>query len=441
MIRYYVKLGVLSIRKNPVLSALMVAAIATGISACMTILNINYIMSGNPIPHRSDVLYHVQLDSWDPNQSADDGGLTEPPDQLTYVDGTALLQAGEARRQVLSYRSSRVLQPSDRDLRPFEVSSRSTTGDFFPMFDAPFLYGRGWDKTADDTLEQVVVLGKEINERIFGGEDSLGRTVMMNGDVYRVVGVLDEWNLLPRFYDVSTQPFEEVEEVFFPFSVSIAREVGGSGNTNCWKPWDDAGWNAFLNSECVWMQMWVELHGADEKQDYMAFLDAYVESQKALGRFPRPLNNRLNDVMEWMADQEVVADDVQVLLGLAILFLIVCLLNTIGLLLAKIMRRSGDISLRRALGASRNAIFSQYIVEAGVIGFCGGLLGIGLTWLGLKGIEVLYRQYEFVENLVRMDWVMIFAAVVLAILSALGAALYPTWRACRIHPAAQLKTL
>src|SRR5690606_8013063 len=342
MIRYYIKLGVLSIRKNPVLSALMVAAIAVGISACMTILNINYVMSGNPIPHRSDVLFHVQLDSWDPNQSAGDGGLSEPPNQVTYLDGTALLKARKARRQVLSYQSSRVVQPADRDLRPFEVNARSTTADFFPMFDVPFLYGRGWDQAADDSQEQVVVLGKEVNERRFGGEDSVGRTLVMNGEVFRIVGVLDDWYLVPRFYDVTTQAFNEVEELYFPFSVSVANEVNGSGNTNCWKPWGDTGWNAFLNSECVWMQMWVELHGQEEKQDYMAFLDAYVESQKAVGRFPRTLNNRLNNVMEWMADQEVVADDVQVLLGLAILFLIVCLLNTIGLLLAKIMRRSGD---------------------------------------------------------------------------------------------------
>ncbi|MEX2124025.1 MAG: ABC transporter permease [Woeseia sp.] len=439
MIRYYVKLGLLGIRQNPVLSALMVAAIAVGIGACMTIINIDYVMSGNPIPQRSDVLYHVQLDSWDPNEPANEPN--EPPDQVTWLDGTALLEAAKGRRQVLSYRSSRVVQPADPELRPFEVSARSTTADFFPMFDVPFLYGRGWDKSADDTLEQVVVLGKEINERIFGGEDSVGRTLMMNGDVFRVTGVVDEWAPIPTFYDVSTGPFNEVEEVYFPFSVSVAREVGGNGNTNCWKPRDEAGWNSFLNSECVWMQFWVELHGADEKEDYMAFLDAYVESQKALGRFPRPLNNRLNDVMEWMADQEVVADDVQVLLGLAILFLIVCLLNTIGLLLAKIMRRSGDISLRRALGASQSAIFSQYIVEAGVIGLGGGIIGIGLTWLGLKGIEILYSEMEFIENLVRMDWVMILAAIALAIVSALGAALYPTWRACRIHPAAQLKTL
>ena len=439
MIRYYIKLGMLGIRQNPILSALMVAAIAVGIGACMTIINIDYVMSGNPIPQRSKVLYNVQLDSWDPNEPAEEPN--EPPNQVTYLDGTALLAAAEGRRQVLSYRSTRVVQPADPDVRPFEVSARSTTADFFPMFDVPFLYGRGWDKSADDTLEQVIVLGREINERLFGGEDSVGRTLTMNGEVFRITGVIDEWTPIPKFYDVTTGPFDEVEEVYFPFSVSIAQEVGGDGNTNCWKPRDDAGWNSFLNSECVWMQFWVELHGADEKRDYMTFLDAYVESQKQLGRFPRPLNNRLNDVMEWMADQEIVADDVQVLLGLAILFLVVCLLNTIGLLLAKIMRRSGDISLRRALGASRSAIFSQYIVEAGVIGLGGGIIGIGLTWLGLKGIEILYRELEFIENLVHMDWVMVFAAIMLAILSALGAALYPTWRACRIHPAAQLKSL
>jgi putative ABC transport system permease protein len=438
MFRYYLKLAVLSIRKNPILSALMVAAIAIGIGACMTIVNIDYVMGGNPIPHRSDVLYHVQLDSWDPISPARDPD--EPPDQVTYLDGTALLKAAKARRQVLSYRAGRVLEPHDSDIRPFEVMARTPTADFFPMFDVPFLYGQGWDKAADDNLERVVVLGKEINEQVFGGENSVGRTIVLNGETFRVTGVIDTWEPIPRFYDVSNGPFEEVEDLFFPFSVAIDNELGNSGNTNCWKP-TEGGWDAFLNSECVWMQFWVELHGEKEKQEYMAFLDAYAESQRELGRFPRPLNNRLYDVAEWMEHEEVVADDVQVLLGLAILFLVVCLLNTIGLLLAKIMRRSGDISLRRALGASRGTIFLQYIVEAGLIGLTGGVIGVALTWLGLKGIEVLYGQFDFIGNLVRMDWLMILTAVVLAIISALGAALYPTWRACRIHPASQLKSL
>ena len=140
-----------------------------------------------------------------------------------------------------------------------------------------------------------------------------------------------------------------------------------------------------------------------------------------------------------MEINEVVEEDVSVLLGLAVLFLIVCLLNTIGLLLAKVMRRAKDISLRRALGASRRALFSQYLIEAGMIGVAGGVFGIGLTWLGLRGIENLFSVYDFIERLVQMDWVMVSFAVALAVVSALGAALYPTWRACRITPAAELR--
>lgn len=439
MFRYYLKLGVLSIRRNPVLSGLMVAAIAVGIGAFMTIVTIDYVMGGNPIPHRSDLLYYVQLDNWDPYEAANEPDL--PPRQVTYRDGTALLAARKARRQVLSYRTWRVIQPDDPDQLPFDAQSRSTTADFFPMFDTPFLYGSGWDKAADDDLEYVVVVNREINERLFGGENPVGQTITMNGDPYRITGVLDTWLPTPKFYDVNNNDFGEPEEVYFPFSVSIAQELSSDGNTNCWKPPEENGWEAFINSECVWMQFWAELHGEQEKQEYHAFLDAYVETQKDLGRFPRPMNNHLSNVMEYMEIENVVDDDVQVLLGLAALFLVVCLLNTIGLLLAKVMRRAGDISLRRALGASRNAIFSQYIVEAGLIGLAGGLLGIGTTWLGLQGIRMLYGEYDFVERLIAMDWVMVSVAICLAIMAALGAALYPTWRACGIQPASQLKTL
>ncbi|HZW59925.1 MAG TPA: FtsX-like permease family protein, partial [Woeseiaceae bacterium] len=174
---------------------------------------------------------------------------------------------------------------------------------------------------------------------------------------------------------------------------------------------------------------------------YLAFLDSYVNSQKELGRFARPLNNRISDVMRYLEAEEIVDDSVRIMLVLAILFLVVCLLNTIGLLLAKVMRRSGDISLRRALGAPRGAIFTQYIVEAGLIGFTGGLFGLLLTWFGLQGIRGLYADLQFVDKLAQLDWLMVLAAIALAILSALGASLYPTWRACGIHPASQLKTL
>lgn len=436
MFNYYLKLGWLSIRRNPLLSTLMVAAIAVGIGACMTTITVNYLMSGNPIPHKSDQLFYVQLDSWDPNTSSEEP--LEPPDQLTYTDAMALMRADKAFRQVASNRSGLVLEPQGEGELPFTVDTRNTWADFFPMFDLPFLYGSGWDANADAGMERVVVLSREINERVFGGEDSVGRSVRLNGMDFRVVGVIGHWLPVPKYYDVTNGAFNEPEEIFIPFTVAVEYQLPRNGNTNCWKPPEGNGNEAFLASECVWIQFWAELRNEQEKQEYLDFLNAYTEQQKALGRFQRPLNNRLDNVMEWMEREEVVDDDAQVMLGLSLLFLIVCLLNTIGLLLAKFLGKAGDIGLRRALGATRRTLFVQHMVESGLIGLGGGILGLGLAWLGLRGIELLFG--EFVENLVAMDWVMVLTAIALAIFSALLAGLYPTWRACRIAPAGQLKT-
>lgn len=437
MFRYYLKLGTLSIRANPALSALMVAAIAIGIGACMTIVTVRHVMSDNPISTKNDVLFHVQVDNWDPDDPY--GDADDPPAQMTYLDARALLDTGRAHRQVVSFKSDRVVQPEGEDERPFQESVRATTSDFFQMFDVPFAFGAAWDRSADQAEEPVVVLASDMNERLFGGEDSVGRMLTMNDKPYRIVGVLADWTPMPKFYDLNNNPYEEPEEIYLPFSLAISGDFGSNGNTNCWKPIGDGGYEAFLGSECVWVQMWVELQDDSQKQAYLHSLNAYVEEQKQLGRFPRPMNNRLSTPSEWLANQEVVDDQVNVLLSLAVLFLVVCLLNTIGLLLAKVMRRVNDISLRRALGASKSTLFAQYIIEAGMIGVAGGFLGIGLTWLGLRGIENLYSEYEFIQHLVRMDWSMVGLAVALAIVSALGAALYPTWRACSVSPASTLR--
>jgi putative ABC transport system permease protein len=435
MFSYYLKLGWLSIRRSPLLSILMIAAIAVGIGASMTTITVNYIMSGNPIPHKSDQLFYVQIDNWDPNEQGDEG--YELQDQITYIDAMALMKANKAYRQIASNRSYVVLEPQGDDEMPFSIGTRNTWSDFFPMFDLPFRYGAGWDASADRNLERVAVLSEAINEKVFGGENSVGRSVRLNGMDFRVVGVLDEFLPVPKFYDVTNGAFDEPEEIFIPFNVAVEYQFSRSGNTSCWKTPDGDDFQAFLNSECIWIQFWAELRDEQEKQDYLAFLDAYVEQQKELGRFPGLIDNRLSNVMEWMKIQKVVDEDARVMLGLSLLFLLVCLLNTIGLLLAKFLGKSGDIGLRRALGASRSSLFIQHMIEAGLIGLGGGMGGLALAWLGLRGIEMLLG--DFAENLVGLDWLMVLTAIGLAIVSALLAGLYPTWRACRITPASQLK--
>lgn len=436
MFSYYLRLAFKSMKRNPILSALMITAIALGIGASMTTITVNYLMSANPIPHKSDQLYYVQLDSWSPHEPANEPN--EPPDQITWTDATNLMANKKAFRQSAIASSGAVVEPTEQDQKPFTASIRLAFSDFFPMFDVPFLYGSGWSAESDEKRELVAVISKATNDKVFGGGNSVGNTMRIAGENFRIIGVLDDWLLVPRFYDVTTGAFSETEEIFMPFYLKQDLELTNSGNTNCWKPPEGEGFAAFLQSECVNFQMWAELPTAADKAEFMDFLNSYALEQKALGRFPRELNNRLSNVMEWMENQEVVADDAQIMMWLSFMFLLVCLLNTIGLLLAKFTGKSAEIGLRRAVGASRTDLFLQHLVETACIGIAGGILGLGLAFLGLEGIKTLYG--EFVQNLVGLDFTMVVSALLLALVSSILAGMYPTWRACNIAPASQLKS-
>jgi putative ABC transport system permease protein len=440
MFSYYLKLAFKSIKRNPILSLLMVTAIALGIGASMTTITVNYLMSADPIPHKSQQLFYVQVDSWDPHEGFSDNSddVNPPPSQLTWTEASNLMAAKKAKKQTAMAKSGGIIQPQDVNAKPFEASIRLTFGDFFSMFDVPFQYGSGWDQQSDAKRDMVVVLTKNINDKVFGGENSVGKDLVMAGKNFRVVGVMDNWQPVPKFYDVQNGAFDEPEEVFMPFYLKEELELPNWGNTSCWKSPEGEGFKAFLRSECINFQMWVELPDQQAKADYLAFLDNYVAEQKSLGRFPRPLNNRLSDVMTWMDSQKVVEQDAKLMLWLSFMFLLVCLLNTIGLLLAKFTGKAAEIGLRRAVGASKAELFKQYIIEAGCIGLLGGIAGLGLAVLGLQGIKSLYGDY--VDNLSSLDGNMVVLALLLAVISSVLAGLYPTWRACSIAPASQLKS-
>jgi len=179
------------------------------------------------------------------------------------------------------------------------------------------------------------------------------------------------------------------------------------------------------------------LPDAAAAQKYRVFLNNYASEQQRIGRFNWPAHTQLRDVMSWLNYRHVVPSEVNILLLVSFGFLFVCLLNAMGLMLAKIMGRAGDIGVRRALGASRRAIFVQCLVETGVVGLAGGLFGLVLTALGLLAARSLMTK-EF-AGLARLDFVDVAAAVVLGVLATVVAGLYPTWRAAHVRPAWQLK--
>ena len=437
MFAYHLRLALKSLRRNPVLSGLMVGAIALGVGVCITTLTVYRMISGNPIAHRNDVLYAVTLDSWDPSEPIEPSTPEMPPLQVTYLDAMAMYASDIPSRKVMMRTAALVIDMDRRDLKPYLTLSRLTTHDFFGMFDVPFRYGGAWDEAADRAAQPVAVLSRATNLKAFGGTNSVGKTIKLDGRDYKVIGVLDEWTPIPKIYDLNTGPLEKIEDVYIPFSIGTEREIPTAGNTRCWQRKPIDSYRDFLNSECVWMQFWAELTSRKQVEEFQTFIDNYAREQKKLGRFQRPLNNRLSRPDEWLRTNRVVATDNRVLVGLSFMFLIVCLLNMIGLLLAKFLGAAPIAGLRRALGARRGVIFQQHLIEAGVIGLAGGVLGIVVAAAGLVSVRKLYDNYEALTHL---DLTMAGATLAIAVLSGVIAGLYPTWRVCRMQSATYLKT-
>jgi len=430
-------------KRHPGLAALMVLAIALGIAVCTVTFTIYHAMATNPIPEKSAQLHAVTLDTWSPERPYEDEKPENPPQLLTYRDAMFLYGAKAAPRSVVMYKSGSLLLPERAGIKPFQAMLRVTSHAFFPMFDVPFQYGQGWDAAADAGPQPVVVISHETNEKVFAGENSVGRMLKLGKVEYRVVGVLRPWAPSPKFFDLNNGSFEDPEDAYVPFGWGKALELPVYGNTNCWKPEVGDGYQDFLNSECVWLQFWADLPTKAARDEYQAFVDNYARSQKATGRFQRPLNNRLYDVDQWLDRNEVVQKDNRVLIGIALLFLAVCLVNVVGLLLAKFLNAAPLTGLRRALGASRKDIVRQHMVEVLLIGLAGGVLGLLLAIGGLAGIRSIYDS-DFsggsYERLTQIDPVVVLITLGLSLVAGAIAGLYPAWRIGRTAPAIYLKT-
>ncbi len=250
--------------------------------------------------------------------------------------------------------------------------------------------------------------------------------------------MLDRWTPQPRVYDAVNDKFGEVEGVFLPFSRAIDQQMDIWGNNNCaLRPFPDPGWDGHLHSECVWLQFWAELPDAAQVQRYRSLLDGYAAEQQRNGRFHWAPLTRLYNARQWMLQQHVVANESRILVVVSFSFLFVCLVNAVGLMLAKFMSRAAETGVRRALGANRRAVFAQCLVETGVIGFAGGLLGLALTAAGLVGARAVLSKD--MGNLTHLDLTDVVIAVLLAVTAAVLAGIYPTWRATQVQPAWQLK--
>jgi putative ABC transport system permease protein len=219
---------------------------------------------------------------------------------------------------------------------------------------------------------------------------------------------------------------------------SLDLQMDNAGRNSCRGVITYTTWEGYLQSNCVWLMPWVELDTASDVTRYRNFIEGYAADQQRAGRFGWAPNVRLLNVMEWLDKMHVVPPESRISLVVALSFFVICLVNTIGLLLAKFMRRAGEIGVRRALGATRHEIYAQYLIEAAAVGLAGGILGLLFTAIGMSGVGLLFEPE--IARLAHLDVSLIGLTLALAIFATVAAAFYPAWRAAQVQPAWQLKS-
>ena len=440
MFGYYLDLALRSLGRNKVLTALMVLAIAVGIGASMTTLTVVHLLSGDPLPGRSHTIFYPQLDPIPGNKDS-----SEPPDMLDYRSALDLWRAHRADRQALVVQSPVRLNSAQAGKPAVMTTMLSATTDFFSMFDVPFRYGSPWSEQDDAARARVVVISDDLNQKLFAGENSVGRTLRLHDSDMRIVGVLKPWRPSPQFYAVRGGRFSNgdtadfyarPEDVITPFFTGLEVNDGSFQQFTCWHMPEHPG--HLQDSPCVWVALWVQINDASKVAVYRRFVDDYAAQQQAIGRLTHSGNTRMRDLMGWLDFNGVLPSNVRLQAWLAVAFLAICLLNMVGLLLAKFLRRSAEIGLRRALGASRKDVFAQHMVESGLIGLMGGGFGWLLT---LAGLWCIRQQPVAYADLARLDVPMFTLTFLAAIGTSLLAGMLPAVRACRVAPAWQLKTL
>ena len=469
MIRYYLQLARMRLRRNVWLTALIVIAIAVGIASSMTVFTVLYTLSGDPIPWKSSRLYAPSLDINDPSaRESVDMKAYISAGIFSYTDAMAISRARKALHQAAMFPTRLPVKTADPSRLPEQVEAQATQGDLFTMFEVPFRFGGAWSSEEEEAHANVVVIAEDLAAHYFPGVNAVGHTLQIGTRDFRIVGVTGKWAPFPAFYDplgiTDAAKIRSGPQLFVPIETAVDHEFPPSGyNTGAnlgsvtspavvaliakekardpkliLRPLQIF----FASPGLLESQLWVELPTAADAQRYRQFLNGYAaEWQRRFGLPYKPVT-QLRSMRQWLYLSPQTASmrkEFERAGWVAFGFLLVCLVNATALMLARFARRSGDLAVRRALGAPRREIMVQCLVEAVVIGILGGFLGLLLTFLGLQ-LERMSVPRQM-ERTVYLDWHLIAFTLALALVATVGAGLYPAWRASRLQSTWELKSL
>lgn len=277
-----------------------------------------------------------------------------------------------------------------------------TTPAYYDIQDLQLSMGR-WLKTADlENNSYVCVINETAAEELIGYVDCVGQAISLSGVKYTIVGVLaDDDNSLTSVFSSGSMVAYLPYTSLLRLSSSVVQEI-----TAFYVSAPENG--TVETAETVMTQLLLERFDADE--------DAFEVSSQ----------NVLEDTMSSITSMLTV-----MLGGIAAISLVVGGIGIMNIMMVTVTERTREIGIRKAIGASRGTILTQFLMEAVVLCMMGCCLGIFLSWAILQIVNTVVVSLDMTFHL---DTGVVLVAVGFCFIIGIVFGLYPANKAAKMKP-------
>jgi putative ABC transport system permease protein len=392
--------------KRPAFTVMVMATLALGVGACVSIFSVANAMFLRLLPYQDTArLFWI----WQHNETS--AGSYEPVSAPNFLDWQ---QQSRTFAQMAVFHSSwpDLERPGTNSAPPVRLPCGEVSTNLFSLLGVDPMVGRGL--LPEDERTPAAVLSYGLWQTRFGGETGLvGQTIRLSGEQYTVVGIMPPGFVFP--------PEPEPDQLWIPLLPARSARAGVEAD----------------RALCRFHVVGRLQPGASEKE-------AQAELDTIMARLAseHPLTNHrqgavLHRLRNWW--HHPFERIIYVLCAAVGLLLLMACGNVANLLLARATVRQQEIAVRAAVGASRGRILRQLLLESTLLSLGGASLGVLLAGWGTKLLAATIPLHNYRVGEIEVDGVALIFAFALALATGLVFGLAPAWTASNVDLAGALK--